>query len=176
MKGQLNLFEPEFIKDIDCTVDTPVTRGNKDKPIYGTGKRIKPRVPGRRETKHMEEIYLEELLPLEEYDLIVVLISGGKDSIATYFKLRELGVPKSKIEFWHHDIDGGNPERHMDLLQIMIDFAGPSEEGKPPKPKFIDAVYIDEDGTIKTIRDEAWCFQFVRRNGGAADGKTNNNA
>lgn len=35
MKGQLNLFEPEFIKDIDCTVDTPVTRGNKDKPIYG---------------------------------------------------------------------------------------------------------------------------------------------
>ena len=106
MKGQLNLFEPEFIKDIDCTVDTPVTRGNKDKPIYGTGKRIKPRVPGRRETKHMEEIYLEELLPLEEYDLIVVLISGGKDSIATYFKLRELGVPKSKIEFWHHDIDG----------------------------------------------------------------------
>ena len=94
MKGQLNLFEPEFIKDIDCTVDTPVTRGNKDKPIYGTGKRIKPRVPGRRETKHMEEIYLEELLPLEEYDLIVVLISGGKDSIATYFKLRELGVPK----------------------------------------------------------------------------------
>lgn len=60
MKGQLNLFEPEFIKDIDCTVDTPVTRGNKDKPIYGTGKRIKPRVPGRRETKHMEEIYLED--------------------------------------------------------------------------------------------------------------------
>lgn len=114
MKGQLSLFEPEFIKDIDCTADTPVTRGKKDKPIYGTGKRMKPRVQGRRETKHMEEIFLEELLPLEEYDLIVVLISGGKDSIATYFKLRELGVPKSKIEFWHHDIDGGNPRRHMD--------------------------------------------------------------
>lgn len=114
MKGQLNLFEPEFIKDIDCTIDTPVTRGKKDKPIYGTGKRIKPRVPGRTETQHMKDIYLEELLPLEEYDLIVVLISGGKDSIATYFKLRELGVPKRKIEFWHHDIDGGNPERHMD--------------------------------------------------------------
>lgn len=113
MKGQLNLFEPEFIKDIDCTIDTPVTRGKKDKPIYGAGKHIKPRVPGRTETQHMKDIYLEELLPLEEYDLIVVLISGGKDSIATYFKLRELGVPKSKIEFWHHDIDGGNPERHM---------------------------------------------------------------
>lgn len=67
-------------------------------------------------------------------------------------------------------------ERVYNVLQIMIDFAGPLEEGKPPKSKFIDAVYIDEDGTIKTMRDEAWCFQFVRRNGGAADGKTNNNA
>ena len=64
-------------------------------------------------------------------------------------------------------------ERVYNVLQIMIDFTGPVEDGKPPKPKFIDAVYIDEDGTIKTIRDEAWCFQFVRRNGGAADGKTN---
>lgn len=52
-------------------------------------------------------------------------------------------------------------ERVYNVLQIMIDFAGPLEEGKPPKPKFIDAVYIDKDGTIKTIRDEAWCFQFV---------------
>lgn len=54
-------------------------------------------------------------------------------------------------------------ERVYNVLQIIIDFAGPLEDGKPPKPKFIDAVYIDEDGTIKTIRDEAWCFQFVRR-------------
>lgn len=38
--------------------------------------------------------------------------------------------------------------------------------------------YTDEDyeRAKKTIRDEAWCFQFVRRNGGAAGGKTNNNA
>lgn len=114
MKGQMELFEPDFIKDIDCTKDTKITRGLPDVTIYGSGKRIKPRVQGRRDTKHLEEIYLEELLPLEEYDKIIVLISGGKDSIATYFKLRELGVPKNKIEFWHHDIDGGNPERHMD--------------------------------------------------------------
>lgn len=67
-------------------------------------------------------------------------------------------------------------ERVYNVLQIMIDFAGPLEEGEAQKPKFIDAVYIDEDGTIKTMRDEAWRFQFVRRNGGAADGKTNNNA
>lgn len=114
MKGQMNLFEPDYIKDIDCTLETPVKRGIRDRRIYGTGTKIKPRIPGRKDTKHMENIFLEELFPLEEYDLIVVLISGGKDSIATYFKLRELGVPKSKIEFWHHDIDGGNPKRHMD--------------------------------------------------------------
>lgn len=53
-------------------------------------------------------------------------------------------------------------ERIYNVIQIMIDFA-PYEEGKPPKPKLIDAVYIDEDGAIKVMRDEAWCFQFIRR-------------
>lgn len=68
-------------------------------------------------------------------------------------------------------------ERIYNVLQIMIDFGNePIKDRNAPKPKFIDAVYIDEDGTIKTIRDEAWYFQLVRRNGGAADGKTNNNA
>ena len=62
----------------------------------------------------MKKIYLEELLPLEEYDMIAVLLSGGKDSIACYYKLIELGVPKEKIELWHHDIDGGHPSRRMD--------------------------------------------------------------
>lgn len=54
-------------------------------------------------------------------------------------------------------------ERVYNVLQIMIDFAGPLEEGKPPKPKFIDAVYIDEDGVIRTIHDAAECFQFIRK-------------
>lgn len=103
-----------YIKDLDCTKGTPVIYGHEDTPIYGTGKRIKPRVPGRRESEHMKKIYLEELLPLEEYDMIAVLLSGGKDSIACYYKLIELGVPKEKIELWHHDIDGGHPSRRMD--------------------------------------------------------------
>ena len=50
LKGQLSLFEPEYIKDIDCTLQTPVTKGKKDRSIYGTGERIKPRIPGRKET------------------------------------------------------------------------------------------------------------------------------
>lgn len=112
--GQLALFQPDFIRDADCTKDTPVIYGKPDVPIYGTGKRIRPRVPGRRDSKYMEKVLLEELLPLESYDLIILLISGGKDSIACYYKLLELGVPKQKIEFWHHDIDGGHPARRMD--------------------------------------------------------------
>lgn len=114
MKGQLSFVQPDFIKDSDCTKDTPVVRGKEDTLIYGTGVKIKPRVQGRQETEYLKSIYLEELLPLEEYDLIVVLLSGGKDSIACYYKLLELGVPKGKMEFWHHDIDGGHPSRMMD--------------------------------------------------------------
>lgn len=112
--GQLALFQPDFIRDADCTKETPVIYGKSDIPIYGTGKRIHPRVSRRKDTEYMKKMYLEELLPLEMYDLVIVLISGGKDSIACYYKLLELGVPKSKIEFWHHDIDGGHPSRTMD--------------------------------------------------------------
>lgn len=114
MRGQLSLFDPEYIKDSECTKDTPVIYGVPQMPVYGTGIRIKPRVEGRTETEHMKKIYLPELLPLEDYDLFAILLSGGKDSIACYYKLLELGVPKSKMEFWHHDIDGGHPSRRMD--------------------------------------------------------------
>ncbi len=114
MRGQMSFLEEPFIKDADCTKDTPVVRGKPDTPIYGQGTRIRPYVPGREDSEHFKRIYLEELLPLEEYDLVAVLLSGGKDSIACYYKLLELGVPKQKIEFWHHDIDGGHPCRRMD--------------------------------------------------------------
>jgi len=30
----------------------------------------------------MKRILLPELLPLEEYDLVAILLSGGKDSVA----------------------------------------------------------------------------------------------
>lgn len=114
VNGQLSMFQPDLIKDSECTKDTPVIHGKPEFPIYGKGIRINPRLPGRKDSKYMEKIYLPELLPLEQYDLIVVLLSGGKDSIACYYKLQELGVPKSKIELWHHSIDGGHPSRHMD--------------------------------------------------------------
>lgn len=55
-------------------------------------------------------------------------------------------------------------ERIYNVLQIMIDFGNePAKGTNAPKPKYIDAVYIDEDGVIRTIRDAAECFQFVRK-------------
>ena len=105
--GQLSFVAPEFIRDADCSILTPVMLGTKDMPVYGMGKHIEPRIPGRKGSTHFEKIYLEKLLPLEEYDLIIVLFSGGKDSTACYYKLLELGVPKEKIELWHHDIEIG---------------------------------------------------------------------
>jgi len=106
--------EPLYVKDIDCTKSTPIILGKKPEPVYGTGERIQPRFPGRQDTEHFRSIFLPELLPLEDYDLIAVLFSGGKDSVACLLHLLELGVPAEKIELWHHDIDGGHPSRHMD--------------------------------------------------------------
>jgi 3'-phosphoadenosine 5'-phosphosulfate sulfotransferase (PAPS reductase)/FAD synthetase len=103
-----------FLKDIECTVNTPVVKGGKDISIYGQGEVIRPAVPGRTETNNDKKVFLDQLLPLEEYDRIIVFFSGGKDSVAAYLKLRELGVPAEKLELWHHDIDGQHPTRRMD--------------------------------------------------------------
>lgn len=87
----------EVLKDKDCTMDTPVVLGVQDSSIYGKGISIKPRVDGRKDSKHFESIYLPELLPLEEYDLIVVLISGGKDSIACFGIKGIVDISNTKI-------------------------------------------------------------------------------
>lgn len=40
------------------------------------------------------------------YDKYIVAFSGGKDSIASFLHLLDIGIPVEKIELWHHDIDG----------------------------------------------------------------------
>lgn len=104
----------DIIKDSQCTKYTPVYYGQIDSPIYGDGIKIKPRYPGKQVSDYDKKIFLPQLLPLEEYDQIIVLYSGGKDCTAAFFKLLELGVPREKISLWHHDIDGGNLDRRMD--------------------------------------------------------------
>lgn len=43
---------------------------------------------------------------IASYDHYIVAFSGGKDSIACFLQLLERGIDKSKIELWHHDVDG----------------------------------------------------------------------
>jgi 3'-phosphoadenosine 5'-phosphosulfate sulfotransferase (PAPS reductase)/FAD synthetase len=47
-------------------------------------------------------------------DLWVVAFSGGKDSLACLLYLLKRGVPREKIELWHHDVDGREGSDLMD--------------------------------------------------------------
>ncbi len=58
---------------------------------------------------------------LESYDHIIVCMSGGKDSIACLLHLIDLGVDKSRVELWHHDVDGREGSGLMDWA-FMRDF------------------------------------------------------
>ena len=53
------------------------------------------------------------MLPIMEYDKVLIMFSGGKDSLACVLSTLESGVTKEKIELWHHDVDG-NGETFMD--------------------------------------------------------------
>lgn len=54
-----------------------------------------------------------QILPLQEYDRIVVFFSGGKDATACVLHLLELGVERSKIELHHHLVDGEEGREHF---------------------------------------------------------------
>lgn len=47
------------------------------------------------------------------YDKYIVTFSGGKDSTACVLHLLDSGIPKEKIELWHHEVDG-REETFMD--------------------------------------------------------------
>jgi 3'-phosphoadenosine 5'-phosphosulfate sulfotransferase (PAPS reductase)/FAD synthetase len=47
-------------------------------------------------------------IDLFSYKYYVVAFSGGKDSLACILHLLEQGIDPSKIELWHHDVDGGS--------------------------------------------------------------------
>lgn len=48
------------------------------------------------------------------YDFCLVMFSGGKDSLACFLHLLEIGVPKDRIELWHHCVDGREGSTLMD--------------------------------------------------------------
>jgi len=51
---------------------------------------------------------------LDSYATVVVAFSGGKDSLAFLLHLIEAGVPRERIELWHHDVDGREGSDLMD--------------------------------------------------------------
>lgn len=53
-------------------------------------------------------------IDLSSYGLILVAFSGGKDSIACVLELLRRGVDPSRIELWHHDVDGREGPGLMD--------------------------------------------------------------
>jgi len=62
-----------------------------------------------------------EEIDVDDYDHIIICMSGGKDSIACLLKLKEQGVDQSKIELWHHEVDGREGSHLMDW-QFMPDY------------------------------------------------------
>lgn len=90
---QLGLFDSEVI------VNEAEKYQRLPKNIYGKGIIIKP-------FRQTRETGMTELLPLENYDRILVGYSGGKDCSSVVLYLLELGVPKEKIILLHHCIDG----------------------------------------------------------------------
>jgi len=53
-----------------------------------------------------EHVYSNaEMVDLDSYDRIIVTFSG-KDSFASLLKIIKAGVDLSKVELWHHDVDG----------------------------------------------------------------------
>ncbi|TNC80820.1 MAG: phosphoadenosine phosphosulfate reductase [Oleiphilus sp.] len=47
-----------------------------------------------------------ELLPIQDYDKIIIAFSAGKDSQAALIAVLEAGARPDQIELWHHNVDG----------------------------------------------------------------------
>ncbi|SDO16857.1 Phosphoadenosine phosphosulfate reductase family protein [Paenibacillus sp. yr247] len=161
---------PDVIRDRDCTIDTPVKYGGPVESIYGQNVEIMPKIKGRTVTEHDRAHYMEKLLPLETYTKIIVLFSSGKDSLASLLHLLELGVPKEKIELWHHIIDRGSDKKMDHKVTIPYTEAVSKAFGIPLKYSwreggFWSEVYRrgstapvrfeDEEG-IQTVEPKAW--------------------
>lgn len=60
-------------------------------------------------------------IDISAYDRIVLCMSGGKDSIACLLHLLDVGVDLSRVELWHHDVDGREGSTLMDW-PFMADY------------------------------------------------------
>jgi len=56
---------------------------------------------------------LKEILPFEEFDLIIISISAGKDSMGCVMNLLDRGVPKEKMVLFHQNVDGSEEDEEV---------------------------------------------------------------
>ncbi|WP_248000774.1 hypothetical protein [Photorhabdus hindustanensis] len=60
-------------------------------------------------------------IEIDKYDVIIVCMSGGKDSIASLLRLIDIGGDLSRVEPWYHDVDGREGSSLMDW-PFMADY------------------------------------------------------
>lgn len=104
----------------------------------------------------------------ELYDKYILAFSGGKDCTAAFLHLLESGVPKEKIELWHHEIDGREGPALMDwdctpgyckafakAFDVPIYFSwkegGFEREMLRQNSRTAPTKFESEDGSIRTI-------------------------
>lgn len=61
-------------------------------------------------------------IDLSIYDKFIIFFSSGKDSLASLLHLIDLGVDTSKIELWHHDVDGREGSALLMDWPFMVDY------------------------------------------------------
>lgn len=60
-------------------------------------------------------------IDLNDYDICVLAMSSGKDSISCLLQLIDSGVDLNKVELWHHDVDGNEGSTLVDW-PFMADY------------------------------------------------------
>jgi hypothetical protein len=61
---------------------------------------------------------------LNEYDHIILAMSGGKDCMKCLFNLDNMGVDMGKVELWHQSVDGGETFLDWPTIESYIEAVG----------------------------------------------------
>lgn len=62
-------------------------------------------------------------IDLDAYDNVILCLSTGKDSWASFLHLLDMGVDTRRIEFWHHSVDGHEGSSTLMDWPCVADYA-----------------------------------------------------
>lgn len=102
---------------------------------------------------------------LNSYDKIIVMFSGGKDSIASHLHLLKMGVLPEKIELWHHDIDGRESDRLFDWA-VTRDYCKKYAQAfkAPIYFSWLEGGFEREMTRVKSKKSKTW-FEYPSNDG-----------